>query len=76
MRISCERASHICNKSQYREATFWEILKLRLHILTCKTCAMYTKRNTSLTSLCERAGLMALSRDDKKTMKKNLEKHF
>lgn len=76
MKISCEDASHICNKSQYKEASFWEILKLRLHILTCKACARFTKQNTMLTSLCERAGLDVLSENDKEAMKKNLEKHL
>ncbi len=76
MKISCEEASTICNKSQYKEAGFWEILKLKLHILMCKTCAKFTKQNTALTSLCERAGLNTLSESDKEAMKKDLEKHL
>ena len=76
MKISCEQASHICNKSQYKEAGFWEILRLRLHILTCKACASFTKKNTALTSLCERAGLNTLSEADKESMKKDLEQRF
>ncbi|TAI49714.1 hypothetical protein [Flagellimonas allohymeniacidonis] len=76
MKISCEQASHICNKSQYKEAGFWEIFRLRLHILTCKACASFTKKNTALTSLCERAGLNTLSEADKESMKKDLEQRF
>lgn len=76
MKISCEEASHICNRSQYKEASFWDVLKLRLHILTCKACAKFTKQNTALTSLCERAGLNVLSENDKEAMKKKLEKHL
>ncbi|SNZ01543.1 hypothetical protein [Flagellimonas pacifica] len=76
MKISCEEASTICNKSQYKEAGFWEIMKLKLHILMCKTCAKFTKQNTALTSLCERAGLNTLSESDKEAMKKDLEKHL
>ncbi|MEM9000392.1 MAG: hypothetical protein AAGB24_09010 [Bacteroidota bacterium] len=76
MKISCEEASHICNKSQYKEAGIWEILKLKLHILTCKACASFTKKNTVLTSLCDRAGLSMLSEREKEAMKKKLEKRF
>ena len=74
MKISCEEASHICNKSQYKEASFWEILKLRFHIFYCKTCAKFTKRNKTLTTLCDKAGLTVLSEEDKECMKRDLEK--
>ncbi|WP_190809667.1 hypothetical protein [Flagellimonas sp. S3867] len=76
MKITCEEASHICNKSQYNEAGYWQMLKLRIHILMCKTCAKFTKQNKALTSLCERAGLNTLSESDKEIMKKDLEKHL
>lgn len=72
MKISCEEASSICNKSQYKEAGFWDIVKLRVHLLYCKVCRGYSKKNSELTSLCDRAGLTMLSEDDKKKMKKNL----
>ncbi|RDY60652.1 hypothetical protein [Flagellimonas nanhaiensis] len=76
MKISCEEASNICNRSQYKEASFWEILKLRMHILYCKTCAKFTKRNQALTSLCDRAELNVLSESEKDAMKKDLEKRI
>nr|WP_299213826.1 hypothetical protein [uncultured Allomuricauda sp.] len=76
MKISCEEASNICNKSQYKEAGGWEILKLRLHIIMCKACAKFTKENTMLTSLCDRAGLNVLSESDKDEMRKDLKKHL
>ncbi len=76
MKISCEEASHICNKSQYKEASFWEILKLKFHILYCKSCAMFTRKNTELTSLCERANLHSLPESDKEVMKEALKKQL
>ncbi|WP_036379930.1 hypothetical protein [Muricauda sp. MAR_2010_75] len=76
MKISCDEASHICNKSQYDEASFWEVLKLRLHVLYCKTCAMYSKKNSKLTSLCDKAGLTTLSENDKECMKRDLEERL
>jgi len=76
MKISCEEATHICNKSQYKEASFWEIVKLKLHTVYCKTCAYYSKKNTRFTSLCDRANLQSLTDDDKEKMKEKLQKGF
>ncbi|MDY7395696.1 hypothetical protein UMM65_10615 [Aureibaculum sp. 2210JD6-5] len=52
--ISCDEATAICNKSQYKEASFWEILKLRFHIFMCKTCGLYSKQNATLTKVCNK----------------------
>lgn len=74
MMISCEKAATICNKAQYGEATFFEILKLKFHALICKTCAKFSKQNTEFTSLCEKANLRSLSEQDKIKMKQKLNK--
>ncbi len=67
--ISCEKAAIICNKTQYREATFVEKLQLRYHLFMCKNCSEFTKKNTELTSLCDKAQLNGLSNNDKEQMK-------
>jgi hypothetical protein len=69
---SCEKATLICNKFQYREATFIEILQLKLHHLICKTCAKHAKKNRKLTSLCQKATLKSLSLEEKEKMKETL----
>ncbi len=74
MMISCEKATIICNKAQYREATLFEILKLKIHVILCRTCAKFTKQNTEFTSLCEKANLKSLSEQDKLKMKQKLHK--
>ncbi len=71
--ISCEKAAIICNKTQYQEATFMEKMKLRFHLLMCKTCSAFTKKNTKLTSICEKADLNSLSESDKARMKQELQ---
>ncbi|MCL6264892.1 hypothetical protein [Flagellimonas myxillae] len=76
MKISCEEAATICNKSQYKEAGLWETIKLRFHIFTCKTCAKFTKKNKTLTTLCDKANLNTLSEAEKKVMKKDLEQRL
>lgn len=45
MKLSCDEATTICDKSQYGESTFWEKVKLNLHILLCGKCGLYTKQN-------------------------------
>lgn len=74
MMTSCEKAAIICNKTQYNEASFMDMLKLRFHLLMCKTCSKFTKKNTELTSICEKANLHSLSEREKIMMKEKLEK--
>ncbi len=74
--ISCEKAAIICNKTQYREATFMEKLKLQFHLLICKTCSAFTKKNTELTTLCEKANLQSLSEQEKLKMKEQLQRKY
>jgi len=52
--ISCDQATTICNKNQYKEASFWELIQLNLHILRCKICGMYSKQNGKLTEVCNK----------------------
>ncbi len=70
--ISCEKAAIICNKTQYREATFFEKMKLKFHLLVCRTCSKFSKKNTHFTSLCNQANLQSLSNKDKELMKDKL----
>lgn len=50
--ISCEEATTICNKNQYKEASFWELIQLNLHVVRCKICGLYSKQNGKLTEVC------------------------
>ncbi|GMN10972.1 hypothetical protein MTsPCn9_27160 [Croceitalea sp. MTPC9] len=76
MKISCDKAAEICNKSQYKEASWWQILKLRFHILYCKSCAKFSAKNTKFTSLCDSANLKTLESSDKESMKKALKEQL
>ncbi|WP_339657516.1 hypothetical protein [uncultured Maribacter sp.] len=69
MVISCEKAANICDKAQYKEASSWEKIKLKFHLLMCKTCAKHSVKNKKLTSLCNQARLAVLSEEDKRKMK-------
>lgn len=76
MMISCEKAALICNKAQYREATFMEKMKLKFHLFICKNCPEFSRQNTKLTSLCQKADLQGLSEADKTKMKELLKEEF
>lgn len=52
--ISCDEATTICNKNQYKEATFWEKIRLTVHLWTCKICGLYSKQNGTLTEVCNK----------------------
>lgn len=49
--IPCDEANHVCDKTQYKEASLWEKIKLNIHLIYCNACRKYTKRNTQLTKL-------------------------
>ena len=52
--INCDEATNICNKNQYKEASFWEKLRLGIHNFICKKCSQYSKQNTILTNVCNK----------------------
>lgn len=72
--ISCDEAAILCNKAQYKEASFLDRLKLKFHLIMCKTCSAFTKKNTEFTTLCEKANLQGLSEQEKLKMKQQLKK--
>ncbi|MDT0607898.1 hypothetical protein [Croceitalea rosinachiae] len=76
MKTSREKAKEICTKSQYGEATWWEILQLNVYLLFYKDCAQFSAKNSKLTSLCEQANMQVISEEDKEAMKKELEKQL
>jgi hypothetical protein len=54
MKITCDEATSICDKSQYKEATFLEKVKLNLHLFLCKKCGLYSKQNNIMTTCYEK----------------------
>ncbi len=74
--ISCEEARIICHKTQYKDASFFEILKLKFHLFMCKACSAFSRKNTKLTTLCEEATFHSLSEAEKVKMKESLRKEL
>lgn len=53
MKLTCDEATTICDKSQYKEATLWEKIKLSVHIFLCNKCGLYSKQNKVMTACYE-----------------------
>lgn len=77
--ISCDKATTICDKNQYKEASLFEIIQLKLHFLFCKVCNVYSKQNTFLSRLYKSKAIscknhsVCISSQEKEEIKKRLE---
>ena len=49
--ITCDEAKHICDRSQYGEASVWEKFKLNVRLSWCKVTRSYSNRNRKLTKV-------------------------
>lgn len=72
MFIACKEAGHTCDKSQYKEASFWEKVKLNIHLIYCKACREYSKNNQKLTKLTKKEDVDCLTLNEKEVMKSHL----
>ena len=70
--MKCEDAGQVCDKSQYKEASFWEKLKLNVHLLYCSPCREYTQKNVKLSIVFKKSNLKIMSLHDKKDLKKKI----
>ena len=70
--MKCEEAGHVCDKSQYKEASFWEKVKLNIHLLYCRACREYTKNNTKLSKAFRKSDIKTMPLNDKKDLKEKL----
>lgn len=62
--ISCEEAYHICDKSQYGEASLWEKLKLNLRYIWCNFTRAYVKQNKKLTKAIHVSKIQCLDKNE------------
>ncbi len=74
--VSCEEAKFICDKNQYGEASFLEIIKLNIRLVYCKVTRAYSKRNTKLTKTINKSKTQSISASDKEAMKKEITKRI
>jgi NMD protein affecting ribosome stability and mRNA decay len=69
---ACERANHVCDKSQYKEASILEKIKLTIHLAFCSACRKYSKNNKKLSVTIEKAKVDCMHKDEKDALKENL----
>jgi hypothetical protein len=78
MKLSCDQATTICDKSQYGEVSLFERIKLSLHLFKCKKCGKYTQQNGILTKCYEAKAKHekmkkdCLSEDEKQYLEKEI----
>lgn len=79
--IACDEANHVCDKSQYKESTLWEKVKLNIHLMYCKACRSYTSKNIKLTKMMKKSQIasvnnatLTLGDDIKNSFKNEFEK--
>ena len=79
IKITCDEATTICDKSQYGEASFFEKIQLNIHLLFCKICSKYVKQNRTLSAVFKikstdcKEHKQCLSNADKEAFKKELQ---
>ncbi|WP_445737751.1 hypothetical protein [Mariniflexile sp.] len=71
--IPCDEANHVCDKTQYKNATLWEKIKLNIHLIYCRACREYTKNNTKLTKTIKKAHIECLDKNYKEKMRLDLD---
>lgn len=74
--MKCEEANHTCDKTQYNEASFWEKVKLNLHLLYCAACRKYTSRNTKLSKVIKASKPHSFPKAQKEVIKERLRKEM
>ena len=72
--IPCDAAHHVCDKTQYKEATLWEKIKLNIHLIYCRACGEYSKNNAKLTKAIKKSEVACLDKKYKEVMKLDFEK--
>ncbi len=70
--LKCHEAASVCDRTQYCEASFFDKLSLKLHLVLCKLCRSYAKRNKKLTKTLDAANIKTLEPADKQKLKNEL----
>lgn len=71
--FKCNEANHQCDKHQYDELHFFEVLVMKIHLFLCRRCREYSKRNKRLTDTLSSANLHLLPEEEKTKLKNKLQ---
>jgi len=74
--VDCSEAANCCDKAQYKEASFFEKLKIRLHFALCGPCKDYSTKNTKLTNLIKKSKIKTCTEEEKRQWKNKIDKEI
>lgn len=74
--VSCDKATHTCNKTQYNEASLLEKIRLNIHLIYCKACRKYSSNNGKLTKLMLKPEVDCLKMNEKEVLQGNFKKEL
>ncbi|WP_347922656.1 hypothetical protein [Pontimicrobium sp. SW4] len=74
--VSCDKAAHTCDKTQYNEASLWDKIKLNIHLIYCKACRKYSANNAKLTELTRKPEVDCLKHCEKEKLETNFQKEL
>jgi len=74
--MKCQEANHACDKSQYKEASLWEKIRLSFHLLYCRACRKYSSRNKLLTKTIKDSDIKSISQEDKNVLKEKMQQEL
>ena len=76
IKLECHEANHICDKNQYKEASFFEKVRLNIHLIYGRACRKYTFRNMKLTKVVKDPLVKNMPKEDKEALKKQLQEEM
>ncbi len=76
IKLECHEANHLCDKNQYKETTFWEKVRLTVHLIYCRACREYTKRNVQLTKLIKSPKVNTLEDSQRHAIQETFDKEL
>jgi len=76
IKIKCPEANHVCDKNQYKEATFWEKVRLNIHLIFCKACRKYSARNMKLSKMVKDPKVKVMPKQVKEELKEQIKREM
>ena len=76
IKLECHEANHFCDKNQYKEASFWEKVRLNIHLIYCRACRKYSARNLKLSKAVKDPKVKMMPIDDKQALKEKLQREL
>lgn len=74
--FKCNDAAHICDKSQYAEATATERMFMKIHQWMCKICRQHSAENSKLTKAIREADLKTFPKAKKEVLKETIQQEI